>query len=152
MPRSRSWRFPNCRVPKKQLVQQLEQSSRLHQRHQVSYWSVVGGFSVNSCFQSFVRMIFSYILIDFLFLLIHCFATVEAFRQTDTNYLNEENGHQKDAGSTATTALLVGDWLLVANVGDSRAVACRSGLGLLSFSEIKVREYAVTVIEVHVGQ
>ncbi|PIN14128.1 Serine/threonine protein phosphatase [Handroanthus impetiginosus] len=54
-------------------------------------------------------------------------AIVEAFRQTDTDYLNEENGQQKDAGSTASTAVLVHDRLFVANVGDSRVVACRAG-------------------------
>ncbi|XP_042483423.1 probable protein phosphatase 2C 11 [Macadamia integrifolia] len=54
-------------------------------------------------------------------------AIVEAFRQTDTDYLNQEKGQQKDAGSTASTAVLLGDRLLVANVGDSRVVACRSG-------------------------
>ncbi|KAJ6817181.1 putative protein phosphatase 2C 11 [Iris pallida] len=54
-------------------------------------------------------------------------AIVEAFRQTDSNYLNEERGQQKDSGSTAATAVLIGDRLLVANVGDSRVVACRSG-------------------------
>ncbi|CAN4121158.1 unnamed protein product [Withania somnifera] len=54
-------------------------------------------------------------------------AIVEAFKQTDANYLNEEKGQQKDAGSTASTAVLLGDRLLVANVGDSRVVACRDG-------------------------
>ncbi|RRT80374.1 hypothetical protein B296_00023817 [Ensete ventricosum] len=34
-----------------------------------------------------------------------------------------------DAGSTASTAVLVGDRLLVANVGDSRAVVCKGGKG-----------------------
>ena len=57
------------------------------------------------------------------------FITVEAFRKTDSDYLNEEKGHQKGAGSTATTALLVGDRVLVANVGDSRVVSCRAGKG-----------------------
>ncbi|XVF37065.1 hypothetical protein REPUB_Repub19eG0113400 [Reevesia pubescens] len=52
---------------------------------------------------------------------------VEAFKQTDDDYLNEEKGQQKDAGSTASTAVLLGDRLLVANVGDSRVVACRAG-------------------------
>lgn len=56
---------------------------------------------------------------------------VEAFRQTDANYLREEQGQQKDAGSTASTAVLVGNRLLVANVGDSRVVACRAGSGLV---------------------
>ncbi|GFS31021.1 protein phosphatase 2C family protein [Actinidia rufa] len=50
---------------------------------------------------------------------------VESFRQTDADYLNEEKGQQKDAGSTASTAVLLGHRLLVANVGDSRVVACR---------------------------
>lgn len=54
-------------------------------------------------------------------------AIVEVFRQTDADYLSEERGHQKDAGSTASTAVLVGDRLIVANVGDSRVVACRAG-------------------------
>ncbi|KAH6789128.1 Protein phosphatase 2C family protein [Perilla frutescens var. frutescens] len=54
-------------------------------------------------------------------------AIVEAFKQTDTEYLNEEKGHQKDAGSTASTAVLVRDKIFVANVGDSRVVASRAG-------------------------
>ncbi|KAJ8762803.1 hypothetical protein K2173_022932 [Erythroxylum novogranatense] len=54
-------------------------------------------------------------------------AIVEAFRQTDAEYLDEERGQQKDAGSTASTAVLLGDRLLVANVGDSRVVASRAG-------------------------
>lgn len=57
------------------------------------------------------------------------FVTVEAFGQTDTAYIDEEKGQQKDAGSTASTVLLLGDRLLVANVGDSRVVASRSGSG-----------------------
>jgi len=61
------------------------------------------------------------------------FIAVEAFRQTDADYLHEEKAHQKDAGSTASTAVLLGDRLLVANVGDSRVVACRAGSGC-SFS------------------
>ncbi|GAY44755.1 hypothetical protein CUMW_084280 [Citrus unshiu] len=43
-------------------------------------------------------------------------AIVEVFRQTDENYLSEEKGQQGDSGSTALTAVLLGDWLLVANV------------------------------------
>lgn len=58
---------------------------------------------------------------------------VEVFRQTDADYLSEEKGHQKDAGSTASTALLLGDRLVVANVGDSRVVGCRAGSGCCLF-------------------
>ncbi|WVY92701.1 hypothetical protein V8G54_031789 [Vigna mungo] len=54
-------------------------------------------------------------------------AIVEAFKQTDIDYLNEEKGHQRDAGSTASTAMLLGDRIVVANVGDSRVVASRAG-------------------------
>uniref|UniRef100_A0A1J3IP27 protein-serine/threonine phosphatase n=1 Tax=Noccaea caerulescens TaxID=107243 RepID=A0A1J3IP27_NOCCA len=54
-------------------------------------------------------------------------AIVEGFKQTDEEYLIEERGQPKNAGSTASTALLIGDKLIVANVGDSRVVASRNG-------------------------
>ncbi|KAK8456001.1 hypothetical protein SEVIR_4G258100v4 [Setaria viridis] len=41
--------------------------------------------------------------------------------------LKADTSHHRDAGSTASTAILVGDRLVVANVGDSRAVICRGG-------------------------
>ncbi|GFY85436.1 protein phosphatase 2C family protein [Actinidia rufa] len=61
---------------------------------------------------------------------------VESFRQTDADYLIDEKGQQKDAGSTASTAVLLGDRLLVANVGDFRVVACRAGSGWLLHDEL----------------
>jgi protein phosphatase 1L len=54
-------------------------------------------------------------------------AIAEAYKQTDQDYLKTEISQSRDAGSTASTAVLVGDRLLVANVGDSRAVICRGG-------------------------
>ncbi|XP_062021095.1 probable protein phosphatase 2C 11 [Rosa rugosa] len=54
-------------------------------------------------------------------------AIVEVFKQTNVEYINEEKGDQKDTGSTASTALLLGDRLFIANVGDSRVVAGRAG-------------------------
>lgn len=54
-------------------------------------------------------------------------AIADAFSHTDTEFLKSENNQIKDAGSTASTAILVGNRLLVANVGDSRAVICRGG-------------------------
>ncbi|XP_022750354.1 LOW QUALITY PROTEIN: uncharacterized protein LOC111299433 [Durio zibethinus] len=54
-------------------------------------------------------------------------AIADAFYQTDSEFLKSENNQNKDAGSTASTAILVGGRLLVANVGDSRAVICRGG-------------------------
>ncbi|KAL7583675.1 probable protein phosphatase 2C 59 [Lactuca sativa] len=54
-------------------------------------------------------------------------AIAEAYSHTDTEFLKSENNQNRDAGSTASTAILVGDRLLVANVGDSRAVISRGG-------------------------
>lgn len=56
-------------------------------------------------------------------------AIVQVFRKTDSDYIDQEGG-QKDAGSTASTAVMVGDRLVVANVGDSRVVACRAGTAI----------------------
>ncbi|XP_059663874.1 probable protein phosphatase 2C 59 [Cornus florida] len=53
--------------------------------------------------------------------------TSNAYSHTDSEFLKSENNQNRDAGSTASTAILVGDRLLVANVGDSRAVICRGG-------------------------
>ncbi|XP_020878028.1 probable protein phosphatase 2C 71 isoform X1 [Arabidopsis lyrata subsp. lyrata] len=58
-------------------------------------------------------------------------AIADAYTHTDSELLKSENSHTRDAGSTASTAILVGDRLLVANVGDSRAVICRGGNGIL---------------------
>lgn len=57
----------------------------------------------------------------------------DAYNHTDSELLKSENNHTIDAGSTASTAILVRDRLLVANVGDSRAVICRAGTGTLSY-------------------
>jgi protein phosphatase 1L len=53
-------------------------------------------------------------------------AIAETFQQTDQDYLHSEINCM-DATSTACTCLVVGDHLLVANIGDSRAVICRGG-------------------------
>ncbi|KAA6422946.1 MAG: phosphatase 2C [Trebouxia sp. A1-2] len=49
-------------------------------------------------------------------------ALVEAFVDTDQKYLQADSGANRDDGCTAVTAILVGQNLIVANVGDSRAV------------------------------
>ncbi|CAD5331349.1 unnamed protein product [Arabidopsis thaliana] len=54
-------------------------------------------------------------------------AITDAYNHTDSELLKSENSHNRDAGSTASTAILVGDRLVVANVGDSRAVISRGG-------------------------
>ncbi|KAH7441222.1 hypothetical protein KP509_03G029400 [Ceratopteris richardii] len=52
-------------------------------------------------------------------------AIFETYQQTDSEFLEDESNQKHDVGSTASTAILVGDRLVVANVGDSRAVICR---------------------------
>ncbi|KAI3774477.1 hypothetical protein L1987_49033 [Smallanthus sonchifolius] len=54
-------------------------------------------------------------------------AIAESYSYTDSEFIKSEKNQIKDAGSTASTAILVGNRLLVANVGDSRAVICRNG-------------------------
>ncbi|XP_071691546.1 probable protein phosphatase 2C 59 [Rutidosis leptorrhynchoides] len=54
-------------------------------------------------------------------------AISESYSHTDSEFLKTEIDQTRDAGSTASTAILVGNRLLVANVGDSRAVVCRNG-------------------------
>ncbi|KAF8726854.1 hypothetical protein HU200_019334 [Digitaria exilis] len=51
----------------------------------------------------------------------------EAYRKTDSEFLDAERNSHRDDGSTASTAVLVGDHLYVANVGDSRAVISKAG-------------------------
>ncbi|XP_031479252.1 probable protein phosphatase 2C 59 isoform X2 [Nymphaea colorata] len=54
-------------------------------------------------------------------------AIADAYAHTDEEFLKSEHNQHRDAGSTASTAVIVGNRLLVANVGDSRAVICRNG-------------------------
>ncbi|EMS53310.1 putative protein phosphatase 2C 45 [Triticum urartu] len=50
----------------------------------------------------------------------------DSYKSTDSEFL-ESDSTQNQCGSTASTAVLVGDRLFVANVGDSRAIICRAG-------------------------
>nr|CAB3464308.1 unnamed protein product [Digitaria exilis] len=54
-------------------------------------------------------------------------AISETYRKTDSEFLDAERNSHRDDGSTASTAVLVGDHLYVANVGDSRAVISKAG-------------------------
>ena len=56
-------------------------------------------------------------------------AAEEAFVDTDQRYLQADAGENRDDGCTAVTAVLVGQRLVVAHVGDSRAVLLRAGQG-----------------------
>ncbi|XP_057950431.1 probable protein phosphatase 2C 76 isoform X1 [Malania oleifera] len=54
-------------------------------------------------------------------------AISETYKQTDADFLDAEKDAYRDDGSTASTAVLVGNHLYVANVGDSRAVISKAG-------------------------
>ncbi|XP_030532407.1 probable protein phosphatase 2C 76 isoform X1 [Rhodamnia argentea] len=54
-------------------------------------------------------------------------AISETYQQTDVEFLESERDTFRDDGSTASTAVLVGNHLYVANVGDSRTVISKAG-------------------------
>ena len=56
----------------------------------------------------------------------------ETYQQTDSEFLKAETSIYRDDGSTALTAMLVGDRLYVANVGDSRAVILKASEGIVT--------------------
>ncbi|KAL8232111.1 hypothetical protein R6Q57_001889 [Mikania cordata] len=53
----------------------------------------------------------------------------ETYQQTDSDFLESEKDNFRDDGSTASTAVLVGNRLYVANVGDSRTIISKAGKG-----------------------
>lgn len=54
-------------------------------------------------------------------------AISQTYQQIDTDFLESEKDTFRDDGSTASTAVLVGNHLYVANVGDSRTVISKAG-------------------------
>ncbi|XP_038973434.1 probable protein phosphatase 2C 52 isoform X1 [Phoenix dactylifera] len=54
-------------------------------------------------------------------------AISETYQKTDSDFLDAESNTLRDDGSTASTAVLVGNHLYVANVGDSRTVVSKAG-------------------------
>lgn len=61
-------------------------------------------------------------------------AISETYQQTDVEFLESERDTFRDDGSTASTAVLLGNHLYVANVGDSRTVISKAGKAI-PFSE-----------------
>ncbi|XP_022764066.1 probable protein phosphatase 2C 76 isoform X2 [Durio zibethinus] len=51
----------------------------------------------------------------------------KTYQQTDVDFLDSERDTYRDDGSTASTAVLVGNHLYVANVGDSRTIISKAG-------------------------
>ena len=58
-------------------------------------------------------------------------SAAESFATTDQQYLAADGNQNKDDGCTAVAAVLIGNRLVVANVGDSRAVLSRNSQGAL---------------------
>ncbi|XBI18148.1 hypothetical protein VPH35_060014 [Triticum aestivum] len=54
-------------------------------------------------------------------------AISESYTKTDSDFLDAETNIHREDGSTASTAIFVGNHLYVANVGDSRAVISKAG-------------------------
>ncbi|CAA0826418.1 Probable protein phosphatase 2C 76 [Striga hermonthica] len=54
-------------------------------------------------------------------------AISETYQQTDRDFLDSEKETFRDDGSTASAAVLVGNHLYVANVGDSRTIISKAG-------------------------
>ncbi|XP_039032102.1 probable protein phosphatase 2C 76 isoform X2 [Hibiscus syriacus] len=54
-------------------------------------------------------------------------AISETYPQTDVDFLDSQRDIYRDDGSTASTAVLVGNHLYVANVGDSRTIISKAG-------------------------
>lgn len=55
------------------------------------------------------------------------FSLKSIFKQLDSTWYTQSQRHNWDDGSTAISALIIGNTLFVANVGDSRAVLCSNG-------------------------
>jgi hypothetical protein len=66
----------------------------------------------------------------------YSFSAAETYNHTDSEFLKADSSQTRDAGSTASTAIIVGERLIVANVGDSRAVICKGGDGKFVVSNI----------------
>ncbi len=58
-----------------------------------------------------------------------CRSAAESFATTDQQYLAADGNQNRDDGCTAVAAVLIGNRLVVANVGDSRAVLSRNSQG-----------------------
>ncbi|KAJ0753058.1 putative protein-serine/threonine phosphatase [Helianthus annuus] len=72
-------------------------------------------------------------------------ALSETYQGTDTDFLESEKDNSGDDGSTASTVVLVGNRLFVANVGDSRTILSKACKGN-SFDERERIENAGEIV------
>ncbi|KAF2951196.1 hypothetical protein DAI22_01g244300 [Oryza sativa Japonica Group] len=64
-------------------------------------------------------------------------AISETYRKTDSDFLDAETNINREDGSTASTAIFVGNHIYVANVGDSRTVMSKAGKAIALSSDHK---------------
>ncbi|RZS19080.1 hypothetical protein BHM03_00051423 [Ensete ventricosum] len=64
----------------------------------------------------------------------------ETYLKTDSDFLEAERIAFRDDGSTASTAILIGNQLYVANVGDSRVVMSKAGEVITKLSFLFILE------------
>ena len=81
-------------------------------------------------------------------LTLHC--SGEAFTETDQRYLQADSGGNRDDGCTAVTAVIVGSTVVVAHVGDSRAVLAKTGKGESTKPQWCILETAQLLLGIHV--
>ena len=83
-----------------------------------------------------------------LILTLHC--SGEAFTETDQRYLQADSGGNRDDGCTAVTAVIVGSTVVVAHVGDSRAVLAKTGKGESTKPHRCILKAAQLLLGIHV--
>ncbi len=124
--------FPSCRFGYSSLTGKGDYMHVFHEiseldRQDIRLFTVVDGHGYRRAAYYIARHLFDNLLKHPKLFDDTKLAIVETYKQTDQDYLREEDDPQSIVGSTACTAVLVGKHLLIANVGDSRAVISRGG-------------------------
>jgi len=100
-----------------------------------AYYSVFDGHGGVACANYLKSHLHTYIRDKLIASISHCIdvrktvkqALVEAFQACDEDFRRAEPGLAQTVGSTALVSMVLGDLLVTANLGDSRAVLCRAG-------------------------
>ncbi|KAF7089750.1 hypothetical protein CFC21_092637 [Triticum aestivum] len=95
--------------------------------HAVSLFGVFDGHGGSRAAEYLKEHLFENLMKHPKFLTDTKLAISETYQKTDADFLESESSAFRDDGSTASTAVLVGGHLYVANVGDSRAVISKAG-------------------------
>jgi protein phosphatase 1L len=124
--------FPSCRFGYSSVTGKGDYMHVFHEiseldRQDIRLFTVVDGHGYQRAAYNIARHLFDNLLKHPKLFDDTKLAIVETYKQTDQDYLREEDDPQSIVGSTTCTAVLVGKHLLIANVGDSRAVSSRGG-------------------------